>query len=511
MACNKNLGPEVIERERYIKMAMSEHLLDNTTYKKISPAEAEKTATAIKKRIKGWIRKHLKQLNPTEKKFLRHHLQENTEPWCTFYLLMKVHKTPLRTRPIVSTSGSLLQPMGIWVDSKLQTVARSMPAFINSSLELKTKLFRSPLPDGCALFTADAQSMYTNIDTEKALPLIATYLCNNKERFPEVPTEALIQALEIIMRNNIFTFGDTWWHQVSGTAMGTPPAPPYATVFFGIYEEAIMEEFQHQLVEYVRFIDDIFGIWRIDEDNEIDSQQWNEFQSALNAESGLTWDISDRNQQVNFMDLTITIRPDNTIHTTLFEKAQNLYLYIPPHSAHPTGVLTGIVLGGIHRIYSLCSDKADIKTHLEKFYNRLCIRGYKRSTLEPIFSKGISTQANNTIQDTLPLSNLERNRVFLHLPYNPGNPSSSVLQHIWHSTIAKPRGRRRLEECKNKDDVPMELNRMTVAYSRCLNIGNLLSYRKLPDSGPPASSYWLEATCGPSHTHAEDQELQLEQ
>ena len=151
------------------------------------------------------------------------------------------------------------------------------------------------------------------------------------------------------------------------------------------------------------------------------------------------------------------------------------------------------------------------KKHLEKFYNRLCIRGYKRSTLEPIFSKGISTQAKNTIQDTLPLSNLERNRVFLHLPYNPGNPSSSVLQHIWHSTIAKPRGRRRLEECKNKDNIPMELNRMTVAYSRCLNIGNLLSYRKLPDSGPPASSYWLEATCGPSHTHAEDQALQLEQ
>ena len=88
VACDKNLGPAVIERERYIKMAMSEHLLDNTTYKKISPAEAEKTATAIKQRIKGWIRKHLKPLNPTESKFLRHHLQENTEPWCTFYLLM---------------------------------------------------------------------------------------------------------------------------------------------------------------------------------------------------------------------------------------------------------------------------------------------------------------------------------------------------------------------------------------------------------------------------------------
>ena len=111
---------------------------------------------------------------------------------------------------------------------------------------------------------------------------------------------------------------------------------------------------------------------------------------------------------------------------------------------------------------------------------------------------------------TMPISNLEANRVFLHLKYNPGNQSSSKLQHVWKDTIAAPRGRCLLQHCKNKNEVPMELKRMTVAYSRQLNIGNLLSYRKLPVSGPSASSYRLEANNGLSHTQLPSQESTLD-
>ena len=59
------------------------------------------------------------------------------------------------------------------------------------------------------------------------------------------------------------------------------------------------------------------------------------------------------------MDMTITINKSNKIETTLFEKKLNLHLYIPPHSAHPLGLLPGIVYSTLFQIFTLCSSDKD--------------------------------------------------------------------------------------------------------------------------------------------------------
>ena len=57
---------------------------------------------------------------------------------------------------------------------------------------------------------------------------------------------------------------------------------------------------------------------------------------------GLEWISEEHSDKVNYMDMTIAIREDWII-TLLYEKSMNLYLYIPHHSSHPPGVLTGLV------------------------------------------------------------------------------------------------------------------------------------------------------------------------
>ena len=70
--------------------------------------------------------------------------------------------------------------------------------------------------------------MYSNIRTSKALREIGQYLHQHEARFSNIPTDALSEALGIIVKNNVFQFGDTYWHQLIGTAMGTLPTPSYA-------------------------------------------------------------------------------------------------------------------------------------------------------------------------------------------------------------------------------------------------------------------------------------------
>jgi hypothetical protein len=251
--CDKNLGPAIIERRTYISRALDDHLSDNTNYRQLTEAQAFHRMENVKTMTLKWLDKHKKHVSASERKFIKYHLTTKRSPFPTFYLLFKVHKIPWSTRPIVSwCSGSLLHSLGIWVDRQLQSIVQQLPSYLKNTKDLKDELTQLHLPPGAQLFTADAVSMYTNIDTRVTLRSIGQYLHQHSASFPKVPLPALMEALELIMKNNIFSFGDTFWHQLSGTAMGTPPAPCYATLFYAIHEHIILPKCHRNLLFYRR-------------------------------------------------------------------------------------------------------------------------------------------------------------------------------------------------------------------------------------------------------------------
>ena len=60
--CDKNLGPTIIERHDYLKIAMRDHLSDTTTYKSLTTSEIDRYSSEIKKHILGWLKTHYKNL-----------------------------------------------------------------------------------------------------------------------------------------------------------------------------------------------------------------------------------------------------------------------------------------------------------------------------------------------------------------------------------------------------------------------------------------------------------------
>ena len=432
--------------------------------------------------------KYKKLLTKNEFRFLKTKLIENVEPFATFYTTMKVHKSPLKTRPIVSCSGSLLEALGVWVDDKLQIAAQRQRSYFKNSLELKQNLTTLDIPPNAFLFTADAESMYTNIPTHRALMLISRYLRNNV--FEGIPVKALMEALRLVMTNNIFTFGDTIWKQKTGTAMGTPPAPPWATLFYALCEETFLDTFADNLINYSRYIDDVFGIWVPTSQN---NDNWRLFKMAMNNPTyRLTWIISDLSQQVDFMDLTILIK-NGKIQTTLYEKSSCLHLYIPPHSCHPHGLLPGVVHGQINRIMTLCTDPADQKQKTVCFFRHLQRRGFQPRLLHPLFQRALHRANNrpeNPTDKPAQLRKKMRKSILFHMRYHPSNPPSREIQKLWSQHVDRPPYCRPLAEIKNSQGHKINIDRLIVAYNRPLNLGNLLSYRKLySDIGPPASSF----------------------
>ena len=143
------------------------------------------------------------------------------------------------------TSSSILHGLlGKWVDRRLQPVCRSMLTYLKSSYKLKTQLSSCSFDaQRVSFFTADAVSMYTNIDTDHTLSVIAQFLRTHPICQSIYNIDSINRGLEILMRNNLFKFGNTYWLQLEGTAMGTPPACMYTTLYFAIYELELLTYF----------------------------------------------------------------------------------------------------------------------------------------------------------------------------------------------------------------------------------------------------------------------------
>ena len=131
------------------------------------------------------------------------------------------------------------------------------------------------------------------------------------------------------MLNNIFSFGDMTFKQMNGTAMGTPPAPPNATIYYGLHESKFLPQHQKHIVFYNQFIDDMLGIWIPHPNPKINAQLWEELTTSMNNYPGLTWEFNAPTDKVDFMDLPISIK-NGKISTSLFEKTtEPASLYTP--------------------------------------------------------------------------------------------------------------------------------------------------------------------------------------
>ena len=132
--------------------------------------------------------------------------------------------------------------------------------------------------------------------------------------------------------------------EVCGTAMGTPCACMYATIYYCYHEICVLlAKYERYLILYKRLIDDGCGIWN----DRGDPGAWDRFCYDVNNFVGgkLKWVIDERCEEVNFLDITIRINELNRIETRTYQKPMNLYLYIKDNSAHPPAVMKGMIFG----------------------------------------------------------------------------------------------------------------------------------------------------------------------
>jgi hypothetical protein len=135
---DKILGPVGVDTKQYICWALDEHLTDATIYVQVSEANVHKAALDLYTEIYKWTRDSRLSLSLDATNYICYWTQKNrSDPFGYFYLTIKIHKSPVSTRPICSNCASLVHPLGKWLNYTLQPVVASQPFYFKDSFSLK--------------------------------------------------------------------------------------------------------------------------------------------------------------------------------------------------------------------------------------------------------------------------------------------------------------------------------------------------------------------------------------
>ena len=151
-----------------------------------------------------------------------------------FCTLPKVHKTPFKLQLVESGVNSTLQPLSAWVDHQLQKVLHLCPACLKDSWHFLHILnTHTPLPPNAVMLTVDAEAMCANMPTEHALEAIGLWMEKHSAELPQdCPVKSILKGLEIVMTENVFSYGNSYYKQKNGTAMGTSCACAHAMMCY---------------------------------------------------------------------------------------------------------------------------------------------------------------------------------------------------------------------------------------------------------------------------------------
>ena len=272
------------------------------------------------------------------------------------------------------------------------------------------------IPKGAILVTADVVGLYPSIPHDGGLEILRKQYDKLKDKM--VPTENIIKMADFVLKNNLFEFDCKFYQQISGTAIGTKFAPPYACIFMDFIETEFLKTQAIKPWLWKRFIDDIFFIWTDSEEN------LNKFLNDLNEfHPNLRFTYEKSKEKINFLDLVIKLA-DGKIVTDLYCKSTDTHQYLHYDSCHTEHIKRSIVFSQTLRLKRICSQKSDLNSHVKELKSWFSKRGYPDRIISEQVNRALRSEENVKERDG---KHMKENGVPLVVTYNPNFKNLRIL------------------------------------------------------------------------------------
>ena len=375
---DKNVGAGIISNELYVEFA-NKVFNDTTTYNKLEFNPLDESKELIYDMLIDLYEK-----NDISKKVFEL-LKPNFGQLGSASLLFKVHKENFGIRQIVSYKNHITAPMSILIDGILYPYVKKCDSFILDSLNLIQKTVDFKVNDTSLLVTADVVNLYSNIDHRDCLKRLTNFIKNDfKSKHGSL--RGFKNILNILLKFNLFKFGDSFYHQILGIAMGSKCGPSIANLYVYTYEKIWVDSYKPSL--YARFIDDIVMV--------VDSLEVLPSFSKAFGSLKLTINHGDK---VQFLDLSISINQLNkSLSFEAFFKKTNTFSYLLTSSNHPVFIFKNLPKSLFIRLRRNCSLFSTFIYYSEILTKQLVGRGYSLTHINKVFHMVANLDRNKLIQ-----------------------------------------------------------------------------------------------------------------
>ncbi|XP_062826329.1 uncharacterized protein LOC134296130 [Anolis carolinensis] len=323
-------------------------------------------------------------------------------PWPripVLYTLPKIHKNirPVPGRPIVSGSGSVLEPLAKFVDHYLQPFVKQTSSYVRDTKHFINIIESLVIPTDAVLMSVDVISLYTNIPLEEARYICESTLNRRPNHHP--PTFFLLDLLDIILEKNYFKFDEKYYFQIQGVAMGSPVAPAIANLFMDNLEnETILNHTKNPvadgIIKYCRFIDDIFIIVNSHQEA-VTLLSWI---NTIHLKIKFTGNIS--STSLIFLDVVVT-KENDRLKVSNHRKTTDRNSLLHYNSYHHWALKNNLPFTQMLRIKRNSSTLQDFNQEMEETKSRFRNRGYPESIIQSAYSKVASIPRSKLLEDKI--------------------------------------------------------------------------------------------------------------
>ena len=401
------------------------------------------------------------------------------------YFLPKVHKLDQKTldgynnntihkekvsipgRPIISQCNGPLRKIGRFLDYFLLPIVQLQDTYLSDTGDFIRNIESTTVTNNEALLIAyDITSLYTNLEFTEIIDSVKNALIAHEKIEYEIirpNTESLINILELILKNNEFTFNEKSFKQIIGVGMGLNCSPEISDIAIYEHIENILKKFPHKekIKLHKRMRDDGFIIFDGTR-KEIESL----FKLANESHKLLKFTYEIEENSISFLDTEVykghRFENSSVLDIKCYSKKTEKYQYLHRTSNHPQKCFKSFLKGETTRFLRNSSDVIEYKTRLKLFVDRLSQRGYHKDKVWQIINKISFEERQLKLVKRIKNKNTYSKNIFVTTYHSKGERLQRILKKFWYIIKRNP------EVSQIFNEPPM------VAFRTAKNIGQMI-------------------------------------